>query len=126
MRPGTTDSAAILYRDEEKFLAGVPLSWEALPREQILPRKQDLYAEYEGIMESAARTGELLQRIPFSHVVCDGNELAYVREILESGWLTTASKAQAFERRFAEMVGARFSIAVNFCINTITLGERRR
>jgi len=34
--------------------------------------------------------------IPFSKVVCDGNELKYVREVLESGWLTTAGKTQEF------------------------------
>jgi len=60
--------------------------------------------------------------IPYSRVACDGNELAYVREVLESGWLTTASKAQAFERKFAEAVGVRFAIAVNSCTSALHLG----
>ena len=55
-------------------------------------------------------------------VSCDGNELAYVKEVLESGWLTTASKAQEFERRFAQEVGARFAIAVNSCTSALHLG----
>ena len=45
VRPGITDPAAILYRDEEKILANVP-DPERLYREEILPRKLDLYEEY--------------------------------------------------------------------------------
>jgi len=54
-------------------------------------------------------------KIPFSKVSCDGNELAYVREVLASGWLTTAGKTQTFEELFRERVGARFAFAVNSC-----------
>jgi dTDP-4-amino-4,6-dideoxygalactose transaminase len=61
-------------------------------------------------------------KIPFSRVVCDGNELAYVKEVLESGWLTTSSKSLAFEKAFAEMVGARHAIAVNSCTAALHLG----
>ena len=45
VKPGITDPAAILYRDEETILAGAP-DPEELYREQVLPRKLDLYAEY--------------------------------------------------------------------------------
>ena len=45
VRPGITDPAAILYRDEEKILGNVP-DPERLYREEILPRKLDLYEEY--------------------------------------------------------------------------------
>ena len=45
VRPGITDPAAILYRDEEKILANVP-DPERFYREEILPRKLDLYVEY--------------------------------------------------------------------------------
>ena len=45
IRPGITDPAAILYRNEEKILANVP-DPERLYREEILPRKLDLYVEY--------------------------------------------------------------------------------
>jgi len=45
VRPGITDPAAILYLDEEKILANVP-DPERLYREEILPRKLDLYVEY--------------------------------------------------------------------------------
>ena len=45
VKPGITDPAAIIYRDEEKLLASVPNA-ERLYREEILPRKLDLYVEY--------------------------------------------------------------------------------
>jgi len=51
--------------------------------------------------------------IPFAKVVCDGNELKYIREVVESGWLTTAGKCFDFERKFGAEVGGRFAIAVN-------------
>ena len=62
-----------------------------------------------------------MNEIPFSRVVCDGNELAYVREVLESGWLTSASKAREFEERFAERVEARHACAVNSCTAALHL-----
>ena len=45
VRPGITDPAAILYRDEERVLAGIA-DPERFYREQILPRKLDLYEKY--------------------------------------------------------------------------------
>ena len=57
-------------------------------------------------MNCGATIGAIPRNIPYSRVSCDGNELAYVREVLDSGWLTTASKAQEFERRFAAGSGA--------------------
>lgn len=62
-----------------------------------------------------------MRKIPFSRVLCDGKELGYIREVLESGWLTTAGKAQAFEQQFAETVGARFACAVNSCTAALHL-----
>jgi dTDP-4-amino-4,6-dideoxygalactose transaminase len=60
-------------------------------------------------------------RIPFSRVRCDGNELAYVSDVLASGWLTTASRAMELEQRFAAAVGARFACAVNSCTSALHL-----
>jgi dTDP-4-amino-4,6-dideoxygalactose transaminase len=42
--------------------------------------------------------------------------------VLESGWLTTASKALTFERKFGEAVGARHACAVNSCTSALHLG----
>lgn len=61
-------------------------------------------------------------KIPFAKVSCKGNELKYITEVIESGWLTTASKARRFEELFAERVGARYACAVNSCTAALHLG----
>lgn len=62
-----------------------------------------------------------MNNIPFSKVVCDGNELSYVREVLESGWLTTADKAHRFEKEFAALVKVSHAFAVNSCTAALHL-----
>lgn len=59
--------------------------------------------------------------IPFSKISLTGNESKYIAEVLDSGWLTTSSKAMAFEKNFAEFVGARFACAVNSCTSALHL-----
>jgi dTDP-4-amino-4,6-dideoxygalactose transaminase len=59
--------------------------------------------------------------IPFSRVVCDGRELDLIREVLESGWLTTAGKCALFEERFAAAVNADFACSVNSCTSGLHL-----
>ena len=61
-------------------------------------------------------------KIPFARVPMAGNELKYIQEVLESGWLTTASKAMALEKRFAEYVEAPFACAVNSGTSALHLG----
>jgi dTDP-4-amino-4,6-dideoxygalactose transaminase len=51
--------------------------------------------------------------IPFSKVDCSGHELKYVKEVIESGWLTTAGKCVEFEKQFGQNVGAKYACAVN-------------
>lgn len=60
--------------------------------------------------------------IPFSKVSCHGNELNYITEVLESGWLTTAGKTQQFEQLFAQKVNAQYACAVNSCTAALHLG----
>ena len=60
-------------------------------------------------------------KVPFARVFCDGNEQKYVREVLESGWLTTAAKTFEFEKRFAEVVQAKHACAVNSCTAALHL-----
>ena len=60
--------------------------------------------------------------IPFAKVPVCGNELKYIKEVLESGWLTTASKAAYFEKKIAEYVGARYACAVNSCTAALHMG----
>ena len=52
-------------------------------------------------------------KIPFCRILCEGNEFAYVKETLVSGWLTTASKCADFEKKFSERVGAKYACSVN-------------
>src|SRR5262249_582041 len=61
-------------------------------------------------------------KIPFAKICCDGNEWNYLREVVESGWLTTAGKTHQFEQEFARAVGARFALAVNSCTAALHLG----
>jgi dTDP-4-amino-4,6-dideoxygalactose transaminase len=47
--------------------------------------------------------------------------LKYLKEVLDSGWLTTAKKAFNFEKQFADFVGARFAFTVNSCTSALHL-----
>ncbi|MDZ7831091.1 MAG: DegT/DnrJ/EryC1/StrS family aminotransferase [Desulfobacterales bacterium] len=48
--------------------------------------------------------------------------MAYLEAVLKSGWLTTASKAQEFEAKFSDWVGARYACALNSCTAALHLG----
>ncbi|MCL2074337.1 MAG: DegT/DnrJ/EryC1/StrS family aminotransferase [Marinilabiliaceae bacterium] len=61
-------------------------------------------------------------KIPFSKVSCSRNELKYITEVLDCGWLTTASKALKFEELFAQKVNAKYACAVNSCTSALHLG----
>ena len=60
-------------------------------------------------------------KVPFFRLDTAGNELAYIREVLESGWLTSAGKALEFEAAFADAVGAKHALAVNSCTAALHL-----
>ena len=60
--------------------------------------------------------------VPFFRIDAGGNELDYVREVLESGWLTSGSRVQAFEEAFATCVSAKHAVAVNSCTAALHLG----
>lgn len=59
--------------------------------------------------------------IPFAKVDCSGNELNYVAEVLQSGWLTTGRAAAAFEDKFKQLTGARYAHAVSSCTAALHL-----
>lgn len=61
-------------------------------------------------------------KIPYSKVYCNGNELNYLTQVLQSGWLTTAGRAIEFEQKFAQKVGATFACSVNSCTSALHLG----
>jgi dTDP-4-amino-4,6-dideoxygalactose transaminase len=62
------------------------------------------------------------RKVPFSKVLCDGDELRLVGEVLAGGWLTTGAKTALFEKLFAEKVFARHALAVNSCTAALHLG----
>jgi perosamine synthetase len=53
--------------------------------------------------------------LPFALPELGEAELNEVKEVLESGWITTGPKAHRFEQEFAKYVGARYAVAVNSC-----------
>jgi dTDP-4-amino-4,6-dideoxygalactose transaminase len=53
--------------------------------------------------------------LPFALPDFDAAETDAVREVLESGWITTGAKTHAFEKEFAAVVGAKHAVAVNSC-----------
>jgi len=55
------------------------------------------------------------QLLPYCVPDIRQEEIDEVVDTLRSGWITTGPKVQAFERRFAEYVGAQSAVAVNSC-----------
>ncbi len=53
--------------------------------------------------------------VPFFRPDLTDDEIDAVVRVLRSGWLTTGPETAAFEREFADAVGARHAIALNSC-----------
>ena len=53
--------------------------------------------------------------LPFALPDLGDDEFNEMREVLESGWITTGLKTRRFEAAFAEYVGAPYAVAVNSC-----------
>lgn len=51
--------------------------------------------------------------LPFHVPLIEEDDMRAVREVMESGWITTGPKAAQFEQEFAQYVGARNALAVN-------------
>ncbi|RMH61537.1 MAG: DegT/DnrJ/EryC1/StrS aminotransferase family protein, partial [Zetaproteobacteria bacterium] len=51
--------------------------------------------------------------IPFARPCIGEDEIQEVVDALRSGWVTTGPKVAAFEKAFAETVGAKYALAVN-------------
>lgn len=63
-----------------------------------------------------------MRKIPFSKVEIGNAERNYLKEVLDSGWLTTAGKTLEFEKKFAEFIGVKYACAVNSCTSALHLG----
>jgi dTDP-4-amino-4,6-dideoxygalactose transaminase len=59
--------------------------------------------------------------LPFAKPDLDGSELILIREVLESGWLTTGAMTHRLEQEFAARVGAAHAVAVNSCTAALHL-----
>ena len=53
--------------------------------------------------------------LPFALPDLDDTELQFIKEVLDSGWITTGPKTCRFEQEMAAHVGAVHAIAVNSC-----------
>ncbi len=59
--------------------------------------------------------------IPFFDLKVEEEDLEAVAETLRSGWLTMGPRTEAFERTFAEYVGAGHAVAVSSCTAALHL-----
>jgi dTDP-4-amino-4,6-dideoxygalactose transaminase len=64
------------------------------------------------------------QRVPFARSQVAPEAVEAVARVLRSGWLTTGPEVAAFERDFAEWVGAPHAVAVSSCTSAIELSLR--
>jgi dTDP-4-amino-4,6-dideoxygalactose transaminase len=53
--------------------------------------------------------------LPFALPELDETEFHEIKEVLESGWITTGAKTRQLERELADFVGSPHAIAVNSC-----------
>jgi len=54
-------------------------------------------------------------KVPFFRFTYGDSELENIRDVLDSGWLTTGRYAAELERQFAERCGVKYALAVNSC-----------
>src|SRR3954468_21595020 len=62
--------------------------------------------------------------IPIAKPLLDENEVEAVRRVILSGWVTQGPEVAAFEREFAEYVGAPHACAVSNCTVALHLALR--
>lgn len=51
-------------------------------------------------------------------------EIDAVREVLNSGWLTSGRKVKEFEDKFAEFIGVKHAVAMNSCTSALFLATK--
>jgi len=63
-------------------------------------------------------------RIPLCRPIVSKEATEAVDEVLRSGWLGLGPKTQAFEKAFAEYIGAPYCVGLNSCTAALHLGLR--
>ena len=69
--------------------------------------------------------GEKLFNIPITRPWMDEREAAAASRPILSGWVTQGPEVAAFEREFAECVGAQYACAVSNCTTASAPGAAR-
>lgn len=59
--------------------------------------------------------------LPFNLPDLGNEEVAQIKEVIDSRWLTTGPKTKEFEQKFARAVGAQHAVAVNSCTAALHL-----
>ncbi|MHB1808781.1 MAG: DegT/DnrJ/EryC1/StrS family aminotransferase [Solirubrobacteraceae bacterium] len=67
------------------------------------------------------RGSETFPEIPLFDLVLEEEDLEAVAQALRSGWLTQGPRTEAFEKAFAEQLGARHAVAVSSCTAALHL-----
>jgi len=60
-------------------------------------------------------------KIPFCKPYLSKEEINAVKEVLESGWITSSKKGEEFEKAFADYVGAKYVILLSSCTAALQL-----
>lgn len=96
---------------------------DLIRRDGIETKAADAMAIIDGIRKRENRdtlpevkaTETVRKFLPFALPDLDNQELAEIKQSLESGWVTTGPKTKQLEADFAAAVGAKHGIAVNSC-----------
>lgn len=59
--------------------------------------------------------------LPFHRALIEEEEISAVRDVLQSGWLTTGPRVREFETKFSRYTGAAHAIAVSSCTAALHL-----
>jgi len=65
-----------------------------------------------------------MKQIPFERPSLGQEEIKAVAQVLESGWLTMGPQTVAFEKEFADYVGAKYAVSVNSATSGLFLALR--
>jgi dTDP-4-amino-4,6-dideoxygalactose transaminase len=61
-------------------------------------------------------------KVPFSAPEFGEEEIEEVNAVIKTGWLTTASRCERFEKKFADFLGTKYALAVNSGTAALHLG----